>query len=189
MAIQTKIFLPYLLVAVLVLCEVIFPHVSAARAAVGYYRRLQAAAANRLRRKECKDEARAHATCQKLVKELGFKVCSTQIPQLKAKLERSCAETCKFCGQPQANCRTSIYGCCWDAHTPRGDIYGLTGCPVCKDHLHLCYRFRKFCFVKEKGNNNAFMELHCPLTCGKCTPKKRVVVKGKKVKMTDWRKL
>lgn len=32
-------------------------------------------------------------------------------------------------GEPEKNCRTSKYGCCWDAYTPRGDIYGKVGCP------------------------------------------------------------
>lgn len=32
-------------------------------------------------------------------------------------------------GEPQKHCRTSKYGCCWDAYTPRGDIYGIVGCP------------------------------------------------------------
>lgn len=32
-------------------------------------------------------------------------------------------------GEPQKGCRTSKYGCCWDAYTPRGDIYGRVGCP------------------------------------------------------------
>lgn len=31
-------------------------------------------------------------------------------------------------GRPK-DCRTSIYGCCWDAYTPRGDVYGIKGCP------------------------------------------------------------
>ena len=187
----------------------------------------------------CKDESRGRATCIKLVKEMGIQVCYTDVAPLKAKLERSCGETCKFCkhhkwyshnslnarpnrpfhcfffvllsfiktterisinsggksalrlenlknskvilseqvlphkvacavlrarnchhttsvvfgspapcfsyrsdrpieiklsnfslggGRPK-DCRTSIYGCCWDAYTPRGDVYGIKGCP------------------------------------------------------------
>ena len=45
----------------------------------------------------CKDESRGRPTCIKLVKEMGMQVCYTDIAQLKAKLERSCGETCKFC--------------------------------------------------------------------------------------------
>jgi len=192
----------------------------------------------------CKDKSRGRATCIKLVKEMGIQVCYTDVAPLKAKLERSCGETCKFCkhhkwyshkslnarpnrpfhrfffflfifiktterisidsggksalklvnlknsevilsekilphkvakslltfvwlrarnchhttsvrcrvtctvfllrsdrsieiklsnfslggGRPK-DCRTSIYGCCWDAYTPRGDVYGIKGCP------------------------------------------------------------
>lgn len=32
-------------------------------------------------------------------------------------------------GDRPKDCRTSVYGCCWDAYTPRGDIYGIKGCP------------------------------------------------------------
>ena len=45
----------------------------------------------------CKDESRGRATCIKLVKEMGIQVCYTDVAPLKAKLERSCGETCKFC--------------------------------------------------------------------------------------------
>lgn len=46
---------------------------------------------------ECKDEEGSHEICVKVVKELGFGVCHTGIDQLKAKLERSCAQTCHYC--------------------------------------------------------------------------------------------
>ncbi|KAJ7388003.1 hypothetical protein OS493_040474, partial [Desmophyllum pertusum] len=77
----------------------------------------------------CKEEPTPHQTCVKLVKELGYKVCHTTIEQLRVKLERSCPKTCHYCGEPQKSCRTSQYGCCWDAYTPRGDLYGFVGCP------------------------------------------------------------
>jgi len=172
---QVKTPFLYLLVAVLLLC-VFLPQVVANR---------RPATRNRPRRQECKDDRRVHSTCVKLRKELGLQVCHVEIDQLKAKMARSCAATCNLCGRPQRNCRTSIYGCCWDAHTPRGDIYGLTGCPQCKDHLNLCSRFRKFCFHK-KSENRSFIELHCPLTCGKCKKRRNARIKDSTIKMTDW---
>lgn len=46
---------------------------------------------------ECKDHELTHKVCQKLVKGLGYQVCETDHPQMKAKLKRSCAKTCNFC--------------------------------------------------------------------------------------------
>jgi len=124
----------------------------------------------------------------KLTKELGLGVCDTGIGQLKTKLKRSCAKTCHFCGEPLQGCRTSRYGCCWDAYTPRGDIYGKVGCPECKDHLDLCRRFEGFCRSEQKENKE-FMELHCPATCRKCIKRRRAIIKGEKIKMGDWFRL
>ena len=61
--------------------------------------------------------------------------------------------------------------------------------PECKDHLRLCHRFRDFCAKGKSDNNNSFMELHCPKTCGKCSPRRGVPIRGKKIKMTDWNRL
>ena len=58
----------------------------------------------------------------------------------------------------------------------------------CKDHLHLCRRFRRFC-NSEKTENKAFMELHCPLSCGKCFLRRGRKITGQKIKMSDWSKL
>ncbi|KAL9980154.1 hypothetical protein ACROYT_G008703 [Oculina patagonica] len=146
MAIQAKVSFLHLLVAILLLCEVL------AQRSTGRNSR-RPVTRNRLRSgEECKDEEGSHEICVKVVKELGFGVCHTEIDQLKAKLERSCAQTCHYCGKPQQGCRTSQYGCCWDVYTPRGDIYGKTGCPECKDHLNLCKRFQKFCKSKKEEN-------------------------------------
>lgn len=46
---------------------------------------------------ECKDDPSAHKRCQKIVEELGQQICFVDIPQIKTKLRRSCAETCKLC--------------------------------------------------------------------------------------------
>lgn len=183
-----KISVLHLLVAVLLLCEVIGQRsYSRSRYRLPGGRRFGYSSGT-LRRKECKDKTVSHETCVKLVKELGVKVCHTKVIQLRIKLERSCANTCHYCGEPETNCRTSKYGCCWDAYTPRGDIYGKVGCPECKDHLQLCRRFQRFCW-STKSENKEFMELHCPLTCGKCNPKRGTKVTGQKVKMTDWNTL
>jgi len=178
MAIRTVSFLR-LLVVVCLLCEV-FSQRSSGRNS----RRL--ATRKGLRNgDECKDHEGTHDICVKLIKELGLRVCYTKINQLKTKLERSCAKTCHFCGEPLKNCRKSKYDCCWDARTPRGDIYGIVGCPECKDHLHLCSRFKEYCWSSQKENKE-FIELHCPETCGKCTKKRRTTIKGEKIKMGDW---
>ncbi|XP_078361904.1 uncharacterized protein LOC144646238 [Oculina patagonica] len=187
MASQMKISLLHLLVVALLLCEVLGQQRSSSRRT---YNRRPATrySSGRIMRKECKDEPKANATCAKLVKELGVKVCHVDVGELRVKLERSCAKTCHYCGEPQQGCRTSQFGCCWDVYTPRGDLYGKTGCPECKDHLHLCRRFKRFCNSR-KSENTAFMQLHCPLTCGKCTEKRRVKIKGQRVSMGDWSKL
>jgi len=187
MASHMKISVLHLLVAVLLLCEVIGQRSYSRRT----YRRPGARtrySSGTIRRKECKDETAQNDTCAKLVKELGVQVCHTKVSQLRAKLARSCANTCHYCGEPLQGCRTSTYGCCWDAYTPRGDIYGRVGCPECKDHLHLCRRFRRFC-NSEKTENKAFMELHCPLSCGKCFLRRGRKITGQKIKMSDWSKL
>ncbi|KAL9980158.1 hypothetical protein ACROYT_G008707 [Oculina patagonica] len=144
MASQMKISLLHLLVVALLLCEVLGQQRSSSRRT---YNRRPATrySSGRIMRKECKDEPKANATCAKLVKELGVKVCHVDVGELRVKLERSCAKTCHYCGEPQQGCRTSQFGCCWDVYTPRGDLYGKTGCPECKDHLHLCRRFKRFC--------------------------------------------
>lgn len=172
---RKKTSLGYILIAVLSLC-VVLPQVSANR---------RAETRIRAKRQDCKDNGNVQRTCEKLVKELGLGVCYTEIEQLKAKLNRSCAATCHFCGKPQGDCRFSSFGCCWDRRTPRKDVYGIKGCPDCKDHLKLCKRFKKFCFGK-KTENREFIELHCPKTCNKCIERKHVKVGGQKIKMSDW---
>lgn len=184
MGLPTKISFLHIAMSVLLLCEVTLL-IDAAR---GYYPgKRPSASAYRFRRKGCKDESRGRATCIKLVKEMGMQVCYTDVAPLKAKLERSCGETCKFCGGRPKDCRTSIYGCCWDAYTPRGDVYGIKGCPECKNHLRLCKRFKKFC--GQDSENGAFMDLHCPLTCGRCRTRRDMRISGQKIKMSDWGKL
>ncbi|XP_029188824.2 uncharacterized protein [Acropora muricata] len=143
----------------------------------------RSATRNRLRKQECKDNVQTHDTCVKLVNELGLQVCHTKIKQIEAKLTRSCPATCGLCGRSQPNCRRNRRGCCWDTHTTPADIYGIKGCPECKDHLATCRRFRKFCFGKET-ENKSFIKLHCPLTCGRC--KRRRNVSRLKVRMSDW---
>lgn len=177
MAIQAKNVLLYLLVAVFVFFAVL-PQVSGARR--------KPATRNRPRRQDCRDDMKVQPTCAKLVKELGFKVCHTGIEQLKAKMTRSCAATCHSCDKRQRSCRRSKYRCCWDGFTPAGDIFGVKDCPVCKDHLALCNRFRNFCSLKKTSANREFIELHCPLTCGKCKERKNLKHRGQKIRMNDW---
>ncbi|XP_068678367.1 uncharacterized protein [Montipora foliosa] len=160
----------------ILLLSPIFPNVCGNR---------RSASRNRPRRQECRDNSRTHSTCVKLINELGRQACHVDIDQIKAKLARSCTATCGFCGRPQKECRRNVYGCCWDGQTPSGDMYGIKGCPECKDHLNICGRFRKFCFGK-RSENRYFIELHCPLTCKRCKKMRNVPVKGTKVQMSDW---
>lgn len=51
-------------------------------------------------------------------------------------------------GEPETNCRTSKYGCCWDAYTPRGDIYGTVGCPGKLTNTVPCMRKSRLRFLK-----------------------------------------
>ncbi|XP_068678366.1 uncharacterized protein [Montipora foliosa] len=127
----------------ILLLSPIFPNVCGNR---------RSASRNRPRRQECRDNSRTHSTCVKLINELGRQACHVDIDQIKAKLARSCTATCGFCGRPQKECRRNVYGCCWDGQTPSGDMYGIKGCPECKDHLNICGRFRKFCFGKRSEN-------------------------------------
>ena len=57
---------------------------------------------------------------------------------------------------------------------------------VCKDHFPLCRRFKAMCTNKENQHNRALIELHCPLTCGKCSADHRRGPRGRKIKMSDW---
>lgn len=160
----------------ILLLSPIFPNVCANR---------RSTSRNRPRRQECRDNSRTHSTCVKLINELGRQACHAKVNQIQAKLARSCKATFGFCGLPQKDYRRNVYGGCWDGQTPSGDMYGIKGCPECKDHLNICGRFRKFCFGK-RSENRSFIELHCPLTCGRCKQMRNVPVKGRKVQMTDW---
>lgn len=155
----------------------------ASRASTSRTRTQRYGAAGRLRGGECKDEPAAHEICAKVVKELGIQVCHVKIEQLRYKLERSCAKTCNYCGEPEMSCRRTR-DCCWDRFTPRGRV----SCPECKDHMHLCRRFKRFC-NSGKEENKEFMELHCPVTCGKCRGSIGAIRKGRPVTMRDWNKL
>ncbi|XP_022797088.1 uncharacterized protein LOC111335449 [Stylophora pistillata] len=182
MGILGRSFFLSFLVVVLILCQA-FAQSPTSRV----NKRLTAR--NRLRNSgECKDEG-SHHTCMKVINELGHGVCNTIIDQLKKKLERSCSASCHYCGEPLEDCRTSRNGCCWDASTPSQDPYGRKGCPECKDHLSLCKRFKKFCTESNPGNIE-FMQLHCPLTCGRCVKRRNdFPITGQKIQMNDWRKL
>lgn len=178
----------FVFLATLLYCQVV------SATSPNYYNRLKAGAATRLRKGECKDDPSAHKRCQKIVEELGQQICFVDIPQIKTKLKRSCAETCKLCPvynklrageRRKAHCKTSPYGCCWDNHTSKLDD-AAKGCPVCKDHFPLCRRFKAMCTNKENQHNRALIELHCPLTCGKCSADHRRGPRGRKIKMSDW---